>query len=306
MNNSPFYITLPSDASMDQYPGNTAADWVTKLKHAVNLPGKWEVALVEMQYMNSLYTLPQKQRMIVRIINNVNSNGQFTTLDHEITIHPGHYHTADKFISVIEACIPPLADLNIDDTGILSEFNETTGDKAFKLEMFSSTDHRLRITLCSPRVHIFFPPDSVALQKILGFDHSDIYAKMITDRNDEHVKEIALMYASHIKSTFKAEPLVAPRPLNPLLGNQSLFVYCDVADYSLVGDSAAQVLRNVTIKGSFMQLITERFDIPHYVPVLTNHFETISISISTDLEDIARFATGKSLVKLHFRPLRHY
>ena len=85
-----------------------------------------------------------------------------------------------------------------------------------------------------------------------------------------------------------------------------MFVYCDVADYSLVGDSSAQVLRSVPIKGSFMETITERFDIPHYVPVLRTHFESLQIAVGTDLEATARFATGKTLIKLHFRPARPY
>lgn len=53
----------------------------------------------------------------------------------------------------------------------------------------------------------------------------------------------------------------------------------------------------VSIKGSFMDLITERFYIPHYTPVLMSHFETTTINIITDLEEIAKFATGKSSVK---------
>ena len=55
-----------------------------------------------------------------------------------------------------------------------------------------------------------------------------------------------------------------------------------------------------------MELITERFDIPHYAPVLTNHFETISVSLATDLDETAKFAAGKALAKLHFRPQRVY
>lgn len=291
---------------MDQYPFNTAADWTTKLKHPVTLRGKWEVALVELQYMNSLSTLSQPQRMIIRIINTVKQNGEYKTTDHEIVFPPGHYGSADAFTSIIRDSIPALEKLIVEEAGELVERSPLQNEAALHMDVLSPTDHRLRITLASPRVHIFFPPDSITLQKILGFDHSDIYAGLNSERNDSRMQEIADMYAKNWHSTSKTIPIIAPRPLNPMLGNQSLFIYCDVADYSLMGDSAAQILRTTSIRGSFMELITERFDVPHYVPVLTNHFEKVNVSISTDLEETARFATGKSLVKLHFRPHRNF
>ena len=45
-----FYVTLPSNASMDIYPNNKIGQYVTKLKRPLNLLGEWEVALVEIMY----------------------------------------------------------------------------------------------------------------------------------------------------------------------------------------------------------------------------------------------------------------
>ena len=311
MNDTPFYVTLPSDASMDQYPENNSANWTTKLKHPVSLRGKWEVALVEMQYLNSLSTLSKPQQMIVRTFSALDEWTKPTFTDHVIKFPPGHYQSAQSFLDHIRRNIPKLDTVlkyrNPD--GELDEMNPLASGLAFEVEMFSATDHRLRITLASPRVYLHFPPDSIALQKILGFDQCDVFARM-KEKPDEkspaNIDDVIVMYAKHVGSTFEMQPVEAPRPLNPLLGNQSLFVYCDVADYSLVGDTASQILRSVSIKGSFMELITERFDIPHYAPVLMNHFETISVSLATDLDETAKFATGKALVKLHFRPRRAY
>ncbi len=44
-----FYITLPSNSSMDSYPSNTVSHYTTKLPQRLNLEGDWEVALVEIQ-----------------------------------------------------------------------------------------------------------------------------------------------------------------------------------------------------------------------------------------------------------------
>ena len=82
------------------------------------------------------------------------------------------------------------------------------------------------------------------------------------------------MYQRTRRITVKMVPVVARRPINPLLGNQSLFLYCDVAGFSLVGNCASQILRSVPIKGSFIDLVTEKFDIPRYTPVLRTYFES--------------------------------
>jgi len=42
-----FYLTLPSNASMDVFPNNTTAMYVTKLPKAIELSGEWVVSLKE-------------------------------------------------------------------------------------------------------------------------------------------------------------------------------------------------------------------------------------------------------------------
>ena len=42
-----FYLTLPSNSSMDYYPSNTVARYITKLPQVTELDGDWEVALTE-------------------------------------------------------------------------------------------------------------------------------------------------------------------------------------------------------------------------------------------------------------------
>jgi len=46
-----FYVTLPSDSSNYYFPGNTIADFRTKLATPLELEhGKWEVGLIEISY----------------------------------------------------------------------------------------------------------------------------------------------------------------------------------------------------------------------------------------------------------------
>ena len=47
---SQFYLTLPSNSSMDYYPDNTVARYTTKLTNTVELEGEWEVGLTEISF----------------------------------------------------------------------------------------------------------------------------------------------------------------------------------------------------------------------------------------------------------------
>jgi len=44
---SRFYVTLPSNSSMDCYPENSVARFTTKLNAAIELEGDWNVGLTE-------------------------------------------------------------------------------------------------------------------------------------------------------------------------------------------------------------------------------------------------------------------
>ena len=47
---SDFYLTLPSNSSMDYYKGNSLVNFTTRLPNAIDLNGDWEVGLVEIRY----------------------------------------------------------------------------------------------------------------------------------------------------------------------------------------------------------------------------------------------------------------
>ena len=47
---APFYLTLPSDSSVEYFPNNTQSNYVCKLPTSINLIGTWDVALVEIMF----------------------------------------------------------------------------------------------------------------------------------------------------------------------------------------------------------------------------------------------------------------
>jgi len=50
---SEFYMTLPSNASLETFPKNTQSDFKVRLQQPLRLEGKWQVGVVEVHYPNS-------------------------------------------------------------------------------------------------------------------------------------------------------------------------------------------------------------------------------------------------------------
>ena len=57
MSGSHFYLTLPSNASMDAFPDNKTTGYRVQLPQDVNLEGEWEVGLYSVTYPNTWYTV---------------------------------------------------------------------------------------------------------------------------------------------------------------------------------------------------------------------------------------------------------
>jgi hypothetical protein len=99
----------------------------------------------------------------------------------------------------------------------------------------------------------------------------------------------------------------APNPVNLYRNvHQQLFVYCDVVEPQLVGDSSERVLRTVGIEdvSKFGNLFVQRYANPDYVPLQKKQFHTIEIDIRTYENRPAPFEYGPSMVNVHIRRAR--
>jgi len=57
---SHFYLTLPSNNSINYYPGNRREKYVTKLRSSISLEGEWEVGLTEIAFPRTWYTVDKQ------------------------------------------------------------------------------------------------------------------------------------------------------------------------------------------------------------------------------------------------------
>lgn len=64
MNKESFYLTLPSNSSMEYFPDNVTTRFSTKLPKAIKLEGQWTVGVVEFQYPCTMFTVQEHENII--------------------------------------------------------------------------------------------------------------------------------------------------------------------------------------------------------------------------------------------------
>lgn len=84
-------------------------------------------------------------------------------------------------------------------------------------------------------------------------------------------------------------------------GLNLMYVYCDVATHSIVGDTKTPLLRVCNVTGKHGDFVRHTYVQPHYVPVGRHDFDAIEIAIYNDMGKPMPFQYGKSVVTLHFR-----
>ncbi len=87
-------------------------------------------------------------------------------------------------------------------------------------------------------------------------------------------------------------------------GFYSMYIYTDMTEYQSVGDSHVPLLRTVHIEGATNDIVSVRFDKPHYAPVNKSDITYICIEVKDNQNKHVRFTYGKVVVELHFRPVK--
>ena len=255
---SRFYLTLPSNSSMQYYPDNTAARFTTKLDNTVELEGDWEVGLLEISTPLGVV--------------NVAEGSCYYVLYHDRKYHSkillpsAHHHRISDLINTLHE----------------EQRTQTPihGSEPLMVQFEYMYNNRIFIKLDPGTVFgdvaIRFSPD---LARILGFDAGKRYA---TDKT-------------------------APRPTTlDVQDIFSVYVYCDLLEHIVVGDTKAPLLRIVDkpqmLRRSYMHTI---FNPILYVPLQKKNFDTVEIDIMTDTGKPVPFVKGKSFVVLEVRRAVH-
>lgn len=244
-----FYVTLPSDSSLNYFPENKISHFVARLPSPIDLKGEWEVGLTELIYPH--------------MWSNVFDGGNEYKFDvgdgvlKRVKIPFGYFETPSEIIKWIHY-------QNFHDK-INFTYNKHT--KKVKINLKGNA----RVELLP------------GLAECLGFQPCLLANEEYPARDS-----LSITYES---------PAIA----DPHSDLKLLYIYNDIAEPQIVGDTVAPLLRVITVKGQDGDMIHEMFDRPHYVSLTRKNFQTIETVIRTHRGRLVSFDRGQLIVKLHFR-----
>lgn len=92
---------------------------------------------------------------------------------------------------------------------------------------------------------------------------------------------------------------------NTRRGIDSIYVYCDLVEHQLVGDTQVPLLRIVPVKGNIGESITKTFNHIQYLAVRGGEaIQTVEIEMRDDIGRPITFENGRVVVVLHLRKIQ--
>ena len=259
-----FYLVLPSNSSMGFYPENTTTCFTTQLFREMRLTGDWSVGLAEIHVPCTIMHIQDGESVLTF---NVGAADKSPIDNKNCHIPHGIYENVEKLADEINR-IP-----------IVREH-----------QILSTTSHRkgyyeLRRTCACDQPH--YTTLSEKMRRIFGFEAP--------------VHRLTGTFATSKNGTTSN---VGTRPtcLTRAIPDQ-LYVYTDICEPYMVGDTQVALLRIVPLDSSrykFGSNVVKYFAPIHYVPLLQHTFRNIIIDIRDEYGRKIPFEYGTLTVSLHF------
>lgn len=274
-----FYVTLPSNASMDVYPDNAISHYTTRLRQPLDLEGQWEVALVEA-------SIPTRWTNVL------------TNQSIHITLRKRNDKPDPVDLDIIEDHLVGI-EVKVD---VASDFYDSA-------EQLTRALNRAWIELKNkvPDGYIHLLPATNTAFQYDGIDNIITRTEQMISI-DVSTQLGILLGIGDERQRWIEVPKHKDKTNQVSLYINHMYIYSDIAEYNIIGDTVAPLLRILQVKSytanNRMNQYTYTFNKPHYIPISRSHVESIHIDLRDDQGKNVSFVTGKSIVKLHFRRKR--
>ena len=264
-----FYVTVPSNTVVT----NKTNHFRVHLPQELDLEGAWDVALVDVVYPYSWNNVPHPSDTLTGY-NLVMSDVE----PFKVSIPMGNYQTVLDLLAGITAA-----------HGLQIHVWEKLRKEEKELEL------KKKVTLAKTPPTILFDFDPTVKRVTIDF---------INPRVDQISMSPHLAYMLGFKNNdIKAteEKVMADYPPDLRGGIDALFIYLDIIENQIVGNTMAPLLQIVPVEGHYGDLIQKTFYSPHYLSVLNKKVSTIEVNIKNDINTHIDFNFGKIILKLHFQ-----
>jgi hypothetical protein len=288
-----FYVYLPSNVMVtrpDQV-GNTIGNYVTHLATKLKLGNDWEVGLSEIRYPRTWYNIMYDQdiKLIAKDGNETDSveflsAGYYGDAQELINKINGHLRVlSNKYFTdaEISEVQPPI--LNYD-SNLNKIFVITGGYKKLipPKNREEEKDRDIDIYQTLP----VFPNFLCHLLGLVDTQGHVMSFQNVTDGPSAHTKSFEAVQQVQLDASINA-----------------LHVYCNIIEPVLIGNTYAQLLRQVEIpnESKFKHNCVIQYNKPYYFPLISNEISVIEMDFRDDSGHPITFTSGHSEVTLHFR-----
>lgn len=282
-----FQVTLASNVSSNKR--NKPAAFETALAKPLELPGEWEVALIDLSYPHNWTNLEKKYSVVI-LTNPHDESEEYKfppaqQLEQEMAtlfkqhnfpemmvkgvfdIQAGNY-TVEDIVNQMKARVKQIP--------ILSNINITYDENTHKVTFTQDKEYVLGVYYKDSILHLLGLSKQTTPVQYKGSTQYE-YLKL------EPNKVLVSKLNAHIKRL------------------TSIFVYSDIVELSLVGDSQSALLGYCPIQSTFGEQGYWCFNPPYYVKVRERYINNIRIEMCTDTGDIFPIDDGRVYCRLNFR-----
>ena len=129
-----FYISLPSNSSLTNFPDNHAGHFFTSLPKSINIDGEFEIGLSEIIFSNSINNINEKE--IGFQLGQARFTSAYTYLE------PGFYKTPTHFVDSLNRLLRKLREFK--NAGVRFVFSQTSKKVTLTILKFRLKIHKTK------------------------------------------------------------------------------------------------------------------------------------------------------------------
>ncbi|KAF0146820.1 MAG: hypothetical protein FD143_3227, partial [Ignavibacteria bacterium] len=267
MSNDELIITLPSTSSLKCYPNNKPNNFRVLLPTALELEGLWEVAIVSIQYP---YNWANFEEEHVAILVKLQENGGEDHFKSQCRISQACLMKDNNHFMLASYVREYILKSKIEFTGFKmikmpTGFYESSEEFAqYMAKEFNKMATVPGAQMKPPcKLHATFDPIS---QGII-FEKENISTFRIATLNKGLHGNIGALPECVNEKLYISDPCPFSMKKAHIKKYNSMYIYCDVIKYQIVGDSQAPLIATMPIHGSRNQKCFWEFNPPYYFPV---------------------------------------
>ena len=282
MNGTHFYLTLPSNSSKKFYGKQHPSNYKTKLDHVVSLdPELWEVGLAQISYPKSWPNLPNTSFYIGY------PSPEFKPREQAHSVFSTKNFGGTRYLTPRHL----VRDLQKDIRDLLP----SAAEQAIKIK-YDEVSNRAKFTLQKDYSLWMHDP----LGKMLGLSSkvaSRVQMMDVSNRRGYLLPELSTYYPENQEEI----SVVTPYTVHVDRIIPTIYVYCNLVQQQIVGDSYVQLVRTLSVPDTTSDMVTQKFTNIHYVNLQTGTFESVEIAMVDPLGKNIDFQHGDVITKLHFK-----